>query len=228
MANGRRKENLISRLMVDNEKVHSFDEIAKEVEEFYVHLYKKEYYERPIIENLFSSTIPSDWARDIEKPFNEEEVCNAVFGTDEAKAPGPDGFSMLFYQECWESLKKDLMKVFKEIFERGALNKSMRSTFLVLVPKKETTMGLGDFQPINLITNLYKIISKVLSAKLKGVMEHVVSSTQSAFIQGQQIMDNIMIANECVDGRMRDRLPGVVCKLDMEKAYDRVTWDLLF
>lgn len=112
IANGRRK-NQITRLMVDNEEVQSFEKIAKEVKEFFAHLYKKEDYERPIIGNLFSSTIPSEWAREIEKPFSEEEVFNAVFGMDEAKAPGPDGFSMLFYQECWESIKEDLMKVFE-------------------------------------------------------------------------------------------------------------------
>lgn len=50
----------------------------------------------------------------------------------------------------------------------------------------------------------------------------VVSSTQSPFILGRQIMDSILIANECVDLRRRHRKQGVVCKLDMEKAYDRV------
>lgn len=50
---------------------------------------------------------------------------------DEAKALGPNGFSMLFFQECWESIKDDLMKVYEEFFQRGALNNSMRSTFIV-------------------------------------------------------------------------------------------------
>lgn len=75
------------------------------------------------------------------------------------------------------------MKVFEEFYDRGALNKTMRSTFIVLIPKKDNAKVLGEFRPINLVTSLYKIISKVLSWRLKGVMEYVVSSTQSAFIQ---------------------------------------------
>lgn len=58
-------------------------------------------------------------------------------------------------------------------------------------------------------------------------MGEVVSAIQSAFIQGKQIQDSILIANECVDSMRRNRRKGMVCKIDMEKTYDRVDWDIL-
>lgn len=73
---------------------------------------------------------------------------------------------------------------------------------------------MGDIRPISLVGSLYKIISKVLSVRIKEVMGVLVSSTQSAFIHGRQILDNILIANECVDSLQRDKKEGVVCKLD--------------
>lgn len=141
---------------------------------------------------------------------------------DGSKAPMLDGFSMLFYQECWETIKTDLMGDFKEFFHRGEMCKFVKLTFIVLVPKKEDVSSLSDYRPINLVSSLQKIILKVLVIWLRGIMGWVVSSTQSTFIQGRQIIDSILIANECVDVRRKGREKGVVCKLDMEKAYDKV------
>lgn len=76
---------------------------------------------RPCVENLFTSTILGDLAMEIERPFSEEEIHNTVFGMDDSKAPAPNGFSMLFFQECWDMIKEDLIKVFEDFFERGVL-----------------------------------------------------------------------------------------------------------
>lgn len=62
---------------------------------------------------------------------------------------------------------------------------------------------------------------------MRQVLDDVVSRSQGAFVCGRQIVDGILIANELIDGREKSRKPGLVCKIDMEKAYDMVDWDFL-
>ena len=67
----------------------------------------------------------------------------------------------------------------------------------------------------------------MLSGHLRGVLHETIHSTQGAFVQGRQILDAVLIANETVDEKRRPSEEGVVFKIDFEKAYDHVCWDFL-
>ena len=143
------------------------------------------------------------------------------------KAPDPDGFTLAFWHFCWDFVKDEIMGFFKDFFERGKFVRSLNTTFLVLIPKKGGAEDLTDFRPISLVGSLYKLLAKVLANRLKKVVGKVVSTTQNAFVEGRQILDAALIANEVIDSLLKRKESGVLCKLDLEKAYDRINWDFL-
>ena len=120
------------------------------------------------------------------------------------------------------------MNFFKDFYDDGRFVRSVNATFLVLIPKRGDAEDLRDFKPINLVGGLYKWLDKVLANKLKLVLNKVISNAQNAFVEGRQIMDAMLIANEAIDSIMKSKGGAILCKLDLEKAYDHVEWPFLF
>jgi len=61
-----------------------------------------------------SSMATADHIEFLEKPFSEEDIKNAVFGSYVEGTPGPDGFPFLFYQHFWDLIKSDLFALFRD------------------------------------------------------------------------------------------------------------------
>ena len=166
-------------------------------------------------------------AEGLEQPFTEEEIHAALMGMNGDKAPGPDGFTVAFWQSCWDFVKEEIVDLFKEFFDEKSFAKSLNSTFLLLIPKKGGADDLGDFRPISLLGGLYKFLAKVLTNRLKEVLDKVVSADQNAFVKGRQILDASLIANEVIEFWLKHKEKGLICKLDIEKAYDNINWNFL-
>lgn len=71
---------------------------------------------------------------------------------------------MGFYLKCLEVLKYD----FLEDFPNSHAEEMLEKNFNV---KKKGAKELNDFRPISLVGNFYKLISKVLTERLKRVVD---------------------------------------------------------
>jgi len=159
-----------------------------------------------------------------------EEIHTALHQMAPMKAPGPDGYSICFYQHNWAIVHIEVCSAIFHFFHTGKLDSNLNKTHIALIPKSEQPECVSEFRPISLCDVLYKITSKVLANHLKLVLPDIISCTQSAFIPRHLITDNILAAFETLHSmqiRMWSKTGFMGFKLDMSKAYDQVEWHFL-
>ncbi|KAG7543067.1 Reverse transcriptase domain [Arabidopsis thaliana x Arabidopsis arenosa] len=196
-------------------------------------------------QTLFTTSNPIDFSsviRDIPETITEEmnemltkvvsleEVRRALFSLNPDKTPGPDGLTAAFYQKFWDIVGEDLFHLVKDFFVSGTFDSRLNETNICLIPKTDRPRSMTEFRPISLCNVAYKVISKVLSSRLKKILPDMISETQSAFVAGRLITDNILIAQEnfhALRSNAACKKKFMAIKTDMSKAFDRVEWQFL-
>ena len=114
-------------------------------------------------------------------PFTLEEVRKTVFSMKENTAPGPDGFSVSFYKQCWDFIKEDLMKLIN-YFYLGHLDLSrLNYGVITLVPKIKDANNVRQFRPICLLNVSFEIFTKLLMDRMTNVAKKNYSSLSNCF-----------------------------------------------
>jgi ribonuclease HI len=176
------------------------------------------------------SKVSSSMNEALLKPFTGEEVEKALEGIGDLKAPGPDGVPSIFYKSFWglvgDQVKKEVLAVLNgEPFQQG-----WNDSVIVLIPKVKKPVMMKDLRPISLCNVLYKLVSKVLAYRLKNILPNIISPSQSAFVPGRLITDNVLLAYEMthyLKNKRNGKVGWAAIKLDMSKAYDRIEWSFL-
>ena len=183
----------------------------------------------PVV-NIVEEKVPPNLKSMLAEPYTHVEVREALKQMHPTKAPGPDGMCALFYQKFWDIVGGDVEHKILDILNNGGDVSCLNRTHIALIPKKKICETPIDFRPISLCNVLYKLVSKVLANRLKRVLPIIIHESQSGFVPGRLITDNILVAYECFH-YLRKKKKGkegfLGLKLDMSKAYDRVEWSFL-
>lgn len=158
-----------------------------------------------------------------------EEIKGTIDQIGSLKAPGSDGMSAIFYHHYWETVQDRLTEMVIHFFRTSFMVKPLNHSFIVLLPKVEHPSCIEQYRPISLCKVAYKVISKVLSNRLKVVISKLISPYQAAFVPGRVIQENIILGQELLHSMKakRGRKGLAALKLDMAKAYDRMEWGFL-
>ena len=171
-----------------------------------------------------------DLIEQLEGDFQACEVKEGLNQMAPLTAPGPDGMSPIFYKSLWNIIGEDVSTVALRALNSGIVPDSINTTFITLIPKIKNPRKVSDFRPISLCNVFYKLIAKVVANRLKKFLANAVPDSQSAFLLGRLISDNILVDFETLHylkRKTQGKMVYMALKLDMSKAYDRMEWDFL-
>lgn len=209
------------------------EKIGEVATDYFISLFQSSHPNHSAINRVLegvSQKISDDQRNALDKKFSRAEIELALRDMHPSKAPGPNGAQAMFYQTYWGIVGEETTKVYLEILNEKGDTRHINKTLITLIPKLHSPKRMSDFRPISLCNVVYKLIAKVLANRMKKVLDTIISPSQSAFVPGRQISDNVIVGFECIHAlnrKSRGSSGLIATKLDMSKACDRVEWSFL-
>lgn len=122
---------------------------------------------------------------DLMVEVTKAELKEVLHNFQKEKMSGPDGWSMDFYVGLFDLIGHDILKVIEESRVNGFIHPSFNATFIALIPKQDAPKNLDEKISISLCDCIYKLISKIISRRIKGILSKYISQEQFGFFGRQ-------------------------------------------
>lgn len=231
---GKRSRNTITSIQDEHGVIHRGQQsIGRVAQDYFTSFFSSSSTDPSVYDKVFSGftkKVTAEINMDLTREVTIEEIQEAIFAIGPHRAPGPDGFSTVFYHQFWDELKTEIIQEVKQFFDTGEIDPALNHTNICLIPKVYPPTGMAEFRPIALCNVAYKVISKILVNRMKKHLAGLITENQQAFIPGRIITDNIIVAHEVFHSlkvRKRQASSYMAVKTDIAKAYDRLEWRFL-
>jgi exonuclease III len=228
----RRQSNKITHLISEEgETLHSHADLETNLVEYFQDLLTEPITDRHEAINKITRHVPTLVTQEqnaaLLRPFTIEEVDQALQDTPKCKAPGPDGFTSDFFHYCWPMIRTEVWEILEDSRITGKVLRAFNATFLALIPKEGQANRPKQYRPIALCNVIYKLLTKVIARRLKPILPTIISPEQSGYVEGRQILDSIILAHEVIHSLQKTKTPGMLLKLDISKAFDKLSWEYM-
>ena len=108
------------------------------------------------------------------------------------------------------------------------LAKGTNLAFLALIPKEKGERNFSRFRPISLCILVTNWLPKSYPARLRKFCQPLFWKTKAASFKGHEILENIVLLQEAIHSSCQQKEKGMVIKLDLANAFDRVRHYFIF
>jgi hypothetical protein len=159
----------------------------------------------------------------LDLPLTIEELDRSMDGANMKSAPGVDGLSNVFLKKFWNYFRYPLFRYCITCFDKGSLTQNFRGVCIKLIPKKGEITTLGNWRPISLLSNVYKIIFRAINNRLNKVVNRICSRSQKGFNDKRFTQECLINVIETISHCNNNGISGAVVSVDMAKAFDTLS-----
>ena len=232
----RATKRTITHLKIPNSTniVSAPDDLCRVGRAFYQNLYSPDPIEQDAIDTMLShlpesAVVAEDEQEGLMRKIDPEEIKESLDRSAREKAPGMDGFPFELYGFLLAvgGVASLLSKVMTEALKEARMPQSWLQTCMILLYKKGDAADLGNWRPLSLINSDAKLFTKIITMRLHGLMDQLITPLQTGFVSGRRISDNGLVMAAFREHCEKNKIEGVGILFDQEKAYDRVHPDYL-
>ncbi len=201
---------------------------------YYANLYKKDCWVGGEIDNflgphisnhplVLASKLNEQEKEELDAPLSLDELDKSLLKANLRSAPGIDGYSYRFIKQFWYIFRYPLFKCATEGLGNHSLPEFFMTAVIKLIPKKGDLTKLGNWRPISLLSNFYKLVSRVINTRIQKFVDRLLSRAQKGFSKLRQIQEVIINCREAMDYCNKQNIEGVIASIDQSKAFDSVS-----
>jgi exonuclease III len=180
----------------------------------------------PIVSNhptVTGSKLTDFERNELDGPLVINELDDALKKSNLRSAPGIDGYSYRFISKFWKFFRYTLFRCAEYGLEGNCLPDFFKTAVIKLIPKKGDTSKIKNWRPISLLSNFYKIVSRLINTRLQKICNRVLSRAQKGFTKTRQIQEVIINCIETMEYCKNHKIKGVLASIDQTKAFDSVS-----
>ena len=208
------------------------EEIKDNIHKLYTKLYESQKIDEEKIndylENFNPNKINENEKQELNEFINEDEIIIAIKQLNNDKTPGEDGLTAEFYKIFEIKLTPILYELYNNILLKNELSNTMKMGIITLIYKNKGNIDdLKKWRPITLLNTYYKILTKILTNRIKNIETNIINNLQSAGIKNKSIINNALNLKTIIDYIEEKEDKGLIISIDQENAFDRVEHNYL-
>ena len=163
------------------------------------------------------------------KPTTPQEIDTIINKLDTSKSVGPNSIPNQLIKSISKSISFPLANIFNSSFKNGAFPEFLKVSTIIPIYKKDSKLKAANYRPISLLSNINKILEKLMFQRLYTFLENnkCIYDLQFGFRQNHStnhaLLNMIQQIREIIDnGNI-----AVGIFVDFQKAFDTVNHEIL-